>query len=176
MAVFTFRLQTLLDQKLDMEAKARVAVAEKERILEEEQRILLQLIEDENCIQRSILRTRNELLLVTVTNVGADVQRKNDYLAALRHDLKAAHDQTLIQQFAVEEAQMSLDKAQAYALECFREAEKLSRYRTKLEKRFFAEAAQKEELEQDELGTTMYLSNRAQRHKPAVRSAGGPGE
>lgn len=161
MAVFTFRLQTLLDQKLDTEAKARVAVAEKQRILEEQQHILLQLIEDENHIQRSISHTREELLLAAVTNVGRDVQRKNDYLTALRQDLKAAHEQTLIQRFATEEAQMDLDKALAYALECFREAEKLSRYRSKLERRFFAEAAKREELEQDELGTTMYLSRRA---------------
>lgn len=161
MAVFNFRLQTLLDQKLDMEAKARVAMAEMHRIMEEQQSILLQLVENEKCIQRSILRTRDELLLAVVTNVGADVQRKNDYLAALRQDAKAAHDQMLIQQFAVEEAQMNLEKAQAYTLECFREAEKLSRYRKKLEKRFLAEAAKKEELDQDELGTTMYLSRRA---------------
>jgi flagellar biosynthesis chaperone FliJ len=159
-AVFTFRLQTLLDQKLEMEAKARLAVAERQRILDEQQNILLQVIENEKRIQRSISRTRDELLLARVTNVGADVQRKNDYLAALRQDLKTAHDQTLVQQFAVEEEQMNLEKAQAYALECFREAEKLSRYRAKLEKRFFAEGSRKEELEQDEFGTTMYLSRR----------------
>ncbi len=161
MAVFSFRLQTVLDQKLDTQAKARAAVAERQRLLEEQQSILLQLVEDEKRIQRSIVRARDALLLATVTNSGADVQRKNDYLAALRKDLSAAHDQMLIEQFAVEEAQMNLDKAQAYALECFREAEKLKRYRAKLEKRFFAEAVKKEELEQDELGTTMYLSRRA---------------
>lgn len=161
MAVFSFRLQTVLDQKLDIEAKARAAIAEWQRLLEEQQSILLQLVENEKRIQRSIVRARDELLLAMVTNSGADVQRKNDYLGALRQDLSAAHDQTLIQQFAVEEAQMNLDKAQAYALECFREAEKLNRYRAKLEKCFFAEAAKKEELEQDDLGTTMYLSRRA---------------
>jgi hypothetical protein len=160
-AVFTFRLQTLLDQKVDMEAKARVAAAEKRRILEEQQSIHLQLAEREERIQQAIVRTREELLLNTGNNLGADVQRKNDYFAALRQDLSAAHEQTLIQQFAVEEAQMNLDNAQAYALECFREAEKLNRYRTKLEKRFFAEAAKKEASEQDELGTAMYLSRRS---------------
>lgn len=161
MAVFSFHLQSVLDQKLDMEAKARAAMAEGQRLLEEQQSILLQLVENEKRIQRSIVRTRDELLLATVTNSGADIQRKHDYLAALRQDLSAAHDQTLIQQFAVEEAQMNLDRAQAYALECFREAEKLNRYRAKLEKCFFGEAAKKKELEQDELGTTMYLSRRA---------------
>ncbi len=161
MAVFSFRLQTVLDQKLGMEAKARAALAEWLRLLAEQQSILLQSVEKEKRIQRSVVRTRDELLVATVTNSGVDVQRKNQYLAALRQDLSAAHDQTLIQQFAVEEAQVNLDKAQAYALECFREAEKLNMYRAKLEKRFFAEAAKKEELEQDELGTTMYLSRRA---------------
>lgn len=161
MAAFTFRLQTLLDQKLEIEARARAAVVEKQRILEEQQCLLLKLIENEERIWRSIVRIRDELLLVAETNTGADVQRKNDYLAALRQDLRAAHDQTLMQQFAAEEAQMNVETAQAYALECFREAEKLTRYRAKLEKRFLAEAARKEELEQDELGTAMYLSRRA---------------
>lgn len=161
MAAFTFRLQTLLDQKLEIEARARAAVVEKQRILEEQQCLLLKLIENEERIWRSIVRIRDELLLVAETNTGADVQRKNDYLEALRQDLRAAHDQTLMQQFAAEEAQMNVETAQAYALECFREAEKLTRYRAKLEKRFLTEAARKEELEQDELGTAMYLSRRA---------------
>ncbi len=161
MPAFVFRLQTLLDQKLDSEAKARAAVAEKQRALHEQQSVLLRLMEDEERIERSISRTRDELLVVAVTNAGADVQRKNDYLAVLRRDLSAAHSQTLVQKFAAEEAEMNLNEAQAYALECFREAEKLTRYREKLEKRFFADAAKKEELEQDELGTTMYLNRRA---------------
>lgn len=161
MAVFIFRLQPLLDQKLDIEAKARSAVAEKQLILDEQQHLLDELLQNEKRIERWILHTRDELLVASVPNAGADVQRKNDYLAALRQDLSTAHNQTLIQKFAVEEAEMSLNQAQAYALECLREAKKLSRYREKLEKRFFAEAAKKEELEQDELGNTMYLSRRA---------------
>ncbi len=158
MATFIFRLQTLLDQKLDMQAQARAAVSEKQRVLDDQQSVLLELVENERRTEHSISCTRNELLLASVTNSGADVQRKNEYLAALRQDFSAARHQTLVQKFAVEEAEMTLHQAQAYALECFREAEKLSRYREKLEKRFFAEAAKKEELEQDELGTTMYLS------------------
>ncbi|MBV8808611.1 MAG: hypothetical protein JO033_08050 [Acidobacteriaceae bacterium] len=162
MPAFVFRLQILLDHKLDIEAKARAAVIEKRRVLEEQQSILLRLVESEERIELAISRTRDELLLAAVTNVGADVQRKNDYLAALRQDLSAAHDQTLVQKFAVEEAEMNLNEAQAHALECLREAETLTRYREKLEKRFFAEAAKKEELEQDELGTTTYLNRRAE--------------
>jgi hypothetical protein len=160
-AVFTFRLQTLLDQKIGVEAKARAAAAQKRRILEEQQSIHLRLLEREKGIQQSIVHTRDELLLNTGNNLGADIQRRNEYFAALRQDVGAAHGQTLIQQFAVEEAQMDFDKAQAYALECFREAEKLNKYREKLEKRFHAEALRKEGREQDELGTAMYLSRRS---------------
>lgn len=161
MARFTFRLQAVLDQKRDMEAKAKLAAAEKQRVFEEQQTLLVQLLEREHGIQRTILRTREELLPPGATNAVTDIQRRNDYLEALGHDLKAAHERVLIQQFAVEEAQMDLDRARAYALECYREAEKLSKYREKLEERFLAEAEKKEALEQDELGTTMYLSRRA---------------
>jgi flagellar biosynthesis chaperone FliJ len=158
---FNFRLQTLLDQKLDMEAKAKLAVAEKQRVLHEQQRILLRLKENEKRVERSIFCAREDLLVVSVANAAVDVQRRNDYLLALEQDLGIARQQTLIQKFAVEEAEMNLNEAQAHALECFREAEKLSRYRDKLEKRFLAEAAKKEEREQDEIGTTMHASRRA---------------
>jgi flagellar biosynthesis chaperone FliJ len=161
MQAFTFRLQTLLEQKLDSEAKAKVAVAEKQQSLHEQKTLLIRLEENERRIERSILRAREELLPVSVANTAADVQRRNDYLLALRQDLSAAKQQTLIQRFAVEEAEMHVNEAQAYALECFRESEKLSRYREKLERRFLAEAAKKEELEQDEIGTTMHVSRRA---------------
>jgi len=161
MPAFTFRLQTLLDQKCEMETKAKAAVVEKQRIVDEQRATLLNLVEGEKRIESSILRTHDDLLMVAVTNIGADIQRKNDYLAALRKDLSAAHERTLVQKFAVEEAEIHLGDARTYALECFREAEKLSRYRDKLEKCFLAAAAKQEQLEQDELGTTMYLSGRA---------------
>ena len=160
MQAFTFRLQTLLEQKLDIETKAKVAVAEKQQILQEQQRLLLKLEENEKRIERSILRAREELLLVSVTNAAADVQRRNEYLLALQQDLSAAKQQTLIRKFAVEEAEMHLSEAQAYALKSFRDSEKLSKYREKLETRFLAEMAKKEELEQDEIGTTMHVSRR----------------
>ncbi len=163
MQAFTFRLQALLDQKLDLEAKARVAVAEKERALHEQRDIFLRLLENEKRIELFLFGARKELLLTHVTNMGADIQRRNDYVAALGEDLRAAHERTVVQKFAVEEAEIKLNEAQGYALECFREAKKLVRYREKLEKRFLAEAAKKEELEQNELGTTMYLSRRAAR-------------
>jgi hypothetical protein len=67
------------------------------------------------------------------------------------------------QQFAVEEAQMKLGQAETYARDCSCEAEKLKRYRARLEKRFFAEETKKDELEQDELGNTIFLNQRAGR-------------
>ena len=160
MPAFTFRLQTLLDQNLEIEAKAKLAVAEKQRVLHEQEAALRSLEENEKRIERSISRTREELLFESVTNAVADVQRRNDYLLALQQDLRTAREQTIVQKFAVEEAELNLREAQAYAIECFREAEKLSKYREKLEKRFLAEAAKKEELEQDEMGTTMHLTQR----------------
>lgn len=161
MPEFLFRLQTLLDQKLDMETKARAAVVEQQRIFDEQQAFLLQSIDNRNRIERSISRARDELLLTAVPNKGADVLCRNQHLVALKQDLSAAHEQMLIQKFAVEEAEANLMAAQTHALECWREAEKLSKYKERLETRFFADAAKKEELEQTELGTTMYRSRRA---------------
>jgi flagellar biosynthesis chaperone FliJ len=158
---FVFRLQALLDQKLDLEAKARAAVSEKERKLDEQRAFFRMQLENEKRIEHSIFTAKDDLLLLQAETPGTDIQRKYDYVAALRQDLTAAHEQTVIQKFAVQQAEIHLNEARAYALECSRETKKLMRYRERLEKRFLAESAKKEELEQDELGIAMYLSRRA---------------
>ncbi|MBV8865369.1 MAG: hypothetical protein JO210_08235 [Acidobacteriaceae bacterium] len=160
MTAFTFRLQTLLDQKLKLETAARAAVIEKERALQEEQKTLLRLLENEQRIQRQILQARKEPLVTWRTNLAANIQRRNNYLEALQQDLKSAQDEVLVQKFAVQEAETRLNNAHTHAIECSREVEKLNKYRIKLENRFLSEAARKEELEQDEIGTVMYLNRR----------------
>jgi flagellar biosynthesis chaperone FliJ len=163
MPPFTFRLQTLLDQKLEAERAAKAAVVERRGALQEEQNKLRGLEGKEALVQQRVSLARAELLMPAGIQSSADIQRKNDYLWALQQDLKVAHDDVLIQNFAVEEAESALAKSQAHAAMCSREAGKLSKYRAKLESRYLALAAKKEELEQDELGTVMFLSRRAGR-------------
>jgi flagellar biosynthesis chaperone FliJ len=161
MRAFTFRLQRLLDQKLDLESKAKLAVAEKQKTLDEQQAALSRLQEDQKRIERSIHHAREMMLTGPAANAGADIERRNEYLTALEQDFSAARRQTLIQQFAVEEAEAKLSEAQTYALECSRETKKLTRYRERLEERFLEEVQKQEEREQDEIGTTMHLSRKA---------------
>ena len=160
MAQFVFRLEMLLAQKVDADLKAKAAVVEKRRALEAEQNELARLKQDEEQLRVTIAQKRQERLSFG-ENAATELNRRNAYLEGLQQDLSAACDKVFLQGLAVEEAESALREAQAYAKRCAREAETLSKYREKLEQRFLAGEAKKEELEQDELGTVMYLSRRA---------------
>jgi phosphomevalonate kinase len=160
MPVFTFRLQVLLDQKLELQKQARAAVSEKERLLNEAKRALDELREKEREIQKQFREISSRLLVDGQVNQVLAVQRKNNYREGLAGDLKDAREAALAQKFVVEEAEEELTQAQTYAAQCSREVEKLEKYRDKQEVRFRAEAERKEQLEQDELGIVMYLSGR----------------
>jgi flagellar biosynthesis chaperone FliJ len=160
MPTFTFRLQILLEQKLELEKQARAVVSEKDRLLMQAQQALEKLREREEGIQKQLRDISSRLLLDDQVNQALAVQRRNNYREALARDLKDAHEAALAQRYIVEEAEEELTRALTYAAECTREVEKLEKYRDKQEARFLAEAERKEQLEQDELGTVMYLSRR----------------
>lgn len=160
MAQFVFRLEELLTQKVEAERKAKAAVVEKMRALEAEQAEWARLKQEEDQLRASIAQKRQERLILG-ENAVTELNRRNAYLEGLQQDLTAASDKVFLQGLAVEEAESALRTAQAYAKRCAQEAETLSKYREKLEQRFLAGELKKEELEQDELGTVMYLSRKA---------------
>jgi hypothetical protein len=160
MPIFTFRLQILLDQKLELEKQARAVASEKERLLDYARQTLEKLRQKEQGIQKQLREISSRLLLDHQVDQVLAVQRRNNYREGLAGDLKEAHEAALAQTFAVEEAEEEVTHAQTYAAQCSREVEKLEKYRDKQEARFRAEAERKEQLEQDELGTVMYLSGR----------------
>ncbi len=161
MPTFTFRLQSLLDQKIEAVKTAKLALAERQRELEEQQAALMRLIEAENTIQQQIKASRETLLTTSGADHAPEVHRRNNFLAGLQQDLSIAHGEMLVQKFAVEEAEATLEHARKHLIECSREAEKLDKYREKQQHGWLAEQAKKEAIEQDELGTVMYLNRRA---------------
>jgi flagellar biosynthesis chaperone FliJ len=159
MAGFTFRLEALLTEKVEADRKARTVVGEKQRCLEAEESELRRRIEKESEIKKNLSRKRFERLSAA-ENQMTELQRRNAHLNGLQQDIDSAHKEVAEQLLVVEDAERALRVAREYAKRCTREAETLAKYREKQEKRFLAALEKKEELELDELGTVMYLSQR----------------
>ncbi len=161
MPVFTFRLQPLLDQKLEAEREAKIAFTLQAQALEREQNTLVQCLEAEKRTQRQVSGALAELLHATQTNAGIEIQRRNDYLLGLQQDLRSAQDKVLFQKFVVEEAEVKLKQARHKLVECSREVQKLTKFCDKLKSRFLADLTRKEAWEQDEAATVLYLRGKA---------------
>lgn len=161
MPAFNFRLQPLLDQKLEAETEAKVALALQAQALEREQNTLCQLLKAEQQVQQRVAGALEELLSAAQTNAGVDIQRRNDHLLGLQQDLRSAQDAVLFQKFTVEEAELGLKQARHKVVECSREVQKLTKFCDKLKSRFLADLTRKEALEQDEAATVLYLRQKA---------------
>jgi flagellar FliJ protein len=164
MAVFKYRLQPLLDQKLRVQEDAEEALAQRkkelreaEAHLEELKRREQELIAKRENLRRGVLDT-GEAATLTVDAV----KKRVEYVKALGLDIDAARDDVFSQKMVIDECNEKVGAAQKHLLECQREVEILTKYRDKLEQRFRREQEQKEALELDEIGNVMYMTRRTQ--------------
>jgi flagellar biosynthesis chaperone FliJ len=162
MAAFHFRLQPLLDERLQAQKRAEEELAASQKELLVEKRTCNDLQQEQKRIEDLIVRRRRELVGNVPIGGGELEQRKED-LAALGLHLQSARDAVFSQQIVVDEAEAKLEEARRQTAERSREAETLAKYRGKLETEFLREVARKEELELDEIGNVLYLNrNHAQ--------------
>jgi flagellar export protein FliJ len=154
---FRFRLQPLLDQRLEAEERAKEELAERQRELLIQRHAANDLQQKQERIESLVLGLRRELTGLASIG-GAELERRKEYLGALAQDLQSARDAAFFQQLVVEEAETKVQQARALVAERSREAETLTRYREKLQKEWNLETLRKEELELDEIGNTLYLN------------------
>jgi flagellar biosynthesis chaperone FliJ len=160
MPVFQFRLQALLDRRMEEKQHAEEFLAARERELAAERKIMKELEDEVQRIEELYQRKRTERF-VSGVHIGVRLSNQSDFLVGLKLDVQAAHAGILSQQVFVDQAMDAVQEARAVLEVCRREVEVLEKYRDKAEKRFLQEAAYKEELEQDEIGNVMHLSRRA---------------
>jgi flagellar export protein FliJ len=158
MGAFQFRLQPLLDREIERRNKAQEALAARQAELRVEMETAAELRRRETRIEERRTTRRRELLAGAAT--GAEVQQRAEYLAALGHDLEAAHDAVFSQQMVVREAEDKVAHARGQLAECSRRVEVLQKYRGRLEERWRKEAERKQAVEQDEMGNVLYLTRR----------------
>jgi hypothetical protein len=157
MPAFRFRLQPLLEQKLQAQKSAEEALAGHQKKLSAEGRALDRLHQEEKRLAQSVSIMRRRLL--STPNMSGDgLEKQTDYLHGLVQDLHSAHDAIVSQELTVQEVQARVTAARDHVAACRREADVLTKYREKVEKRFRRDLSRKEELEEDEVGNMLFLS------------------
>lgn len=162
MPAFQFRLQPLLDRKIEIEEEARKALkARRDELAAEQARL------DECRTRQRELAARLEDLRRNIMTPGPDntisgdeIGRRAAYLKALGLDVEAAKDAVFAQKLVVDECEDRVQEAERHMTECRRQVEVLEKYRERLEQRFRREQERKEAVEQDEIGNVLYISRR----------------
>jgi len=158
MSSFRYRLQPLLDQKIDLKEQAQRALADKQK----QHRLACEKLEElrasEEAIAAKKQMLRRNLLLSENGEVlnGVEIARRREHLQSVSAELEAAKDAVFAQQLFIEQCQEEVDLARRHLADCSREVEILNKHREKLEMRFRREAARKEALEVDEIGNMLY--------------------
>ncbi|MBI1790240.1 MAG: flagellar FliJ family protein [Acidobacteria bacterium] len=162
MAAFKYRLQPLLEQKIRLQEAAEEEVKERKKEL----RAAEQRMEDlkrrvqELIAKREDLR-RNIMVVAEGETLSGDlIKKRTEYVKAMAHDIDAAKDDVFSQKMVIDACQEKVDEAEKVLKERQKDVEILTKYREKLETRFRREEARKEELELDEIGSTLYTNKR----------------
>lgn len=157
MADFVFRLQALLDQRIEARRQAEEELATRERALAAEKKTIEELEAAADAAEALYQRKRAERS-VSGRNRGVPFLSQDSALAGLKLDVQAARSAVLSQQIFVDEAFGHVQEAHAALAARKQEEDVLEKYREKAQARFLREESYREELEQDEIGNVMYLS------------------
>jgi flagellar export protein FliJ len=158
-AVFRFRLQILLEQKLQAKKEVEEELAKRQAELAAEQNTLADLQRRAESLTQKLHNARREGAHMSSVS-GQDLLNYSTYLESLGEDIESARDAVFAQELVLDEFKEKVEQARAHLADCSREAEILTKYKDKLERRFQRQVEQKEELEQDEIGNMLYLNRR----------------
>ncbi len=162
MPTFKYRLQPLLDQKIDLKKQAEEALGQRQKELRDEQQKLEEFHRQHRELTIKRERLRREVLASPEAEplTGSEVRRRTEYLKRLQLDVDAAKDAIFSQKLLIEECEERLSEARRQLAQCSREVEILKKHREKLEQRFHREVERKEAVEQDEIGNMLYMRRR----------------
>lgn len=157
MSEFVFRLQSLLDRRIEARRQAEEDLARRERELAAEKKTMQELeaaaVEAEALYQR-----RRTERAVSGRRRGLSLLTQDSALAGLKLDVQAARSAVMSQQILLDQAQELVQEAHAAVAVRKQEEDVLQKFREKAQARFLREESYREELEQDEIGSVMYQS------------------
>jgi len=155
MTVFRFRLQALLDKKIEERNLAAVKLTEAKRAHQTAQQKLRDMEKREQKLAEQIAGAREQLLIESQSS-STQLGRLAKYLMGLEQDQRSARHASDLQRQTVKGAEEQVRKAHAGLAECAREVEILEKYREKLRNSFLRAALRKEEIDRDETSALMH--------------------
>jgi flagellar biosynthesis chaperone FliJ len=163
MAQFTYRLQTLLEQKERARADAEKALAKAERDRDEEIRKLRQMEVKQQQLTEKRDQVRREVLAGPAgsgTLKARDAQERSDFVRFLGTEIERARAEVIGQGAVVEQHHTRVSDANVRSQTAKRELDLLTKHKARLEERYRRVLESKEELLLDEIGNAMYSTRR----------------
>ena len=163
MAHYRYRLQPLLDLKLERREELERALAERQRELAAEKDALVELERVQEKMKSKFAEALRARLSEGSQAQGYTLGLHTQYLRGLAADVENGKDAVAAQRTRVGEFQDRMADARRQLTEAAREVEVLNKHRERLEKAFFRAADRKEALELDEMGNIIF--NRRREHE-----------
>ena len=164
MAQFRYRLQTLLEQKLQAKEEAQHGLAAAQRDLRKGQDELEACRGEQQAAAERLQNARAEALSpVARATTGEWMRLKRAHIHRLEEQLERAVAETRAQELSVTEAEERLAAARQTLASRSRDVEVLEKHRARLERRFRGETERKEALDQEEMANVIFLQGRRTR-------------
>jgi hypothetical protein len=160
MPLFHYRLQALLNQKLDQKQEAERLQAQRRRELRASEQCLAGLLVRQGELEAG--RTACRAALFCGESSGEEMRRRRDDVALAARRVEDVKDEVMAQRIDIEEREEQLGNATSALASATREVEVLNKHRSRTERRWIAEAERKEAIEQDEIASAMHQTRRRQ--------------
>lgn len=162
MGAFVYKLQPVLEQRLEREEEARQLQAAAQRTLDEARRRHAELEAERDRITARLADERAHFLDVPAggqiqASVLIERREKIDSLDDQRRNAEAA---VMSQQMHVLDCEDEVEKAKQHLNECTREVKVLEKHREKQQLKFTRDQEAREEALQEEIGNSLYAQQR----------------
>jgi flagellar export protein FliJ len=163
MAPFQYRLQPLLDLKVERREELERALAKRLRELAAEEEALTELERSLEALRSKLVQAFRARLNAGSQTDGHTLRLHTQYLRGLTDDVETGKGAVAAQRVRVGEFQDRVAETRRQLAEASREVEVLNKHRERLEKGFLKAVERKEALEQDEMGGIIF--NQRKRHE-----------
>jgi flagellar biosynthesis chaperone FliJ len=161
MARFTYRLQQLLDVKLERKEELQQELARTLQELAAEQEVGEELQRERILVEERLTAARTAMLSSTEGVSARTIRQHADYVRGVSSDLAAAKDAEFAQELRIREFEESVVAARRLLADCVREVEVLKKHRERLERRFLKELEKQEAIQQDDITNSRFYPERA---------------
>jgi flagellar biosynthesis chaperone FliJ len=159
---FRYRLQTLLDEKVQAKEQAQHALAAAQRELRAEEEELEACVREQEGAVEKLRRARVESISPIAGGMTGEWMRlRRDHVGRLYDEWRDAAKATRAQEVSVNEAGDRLAAARDTLASRSRDVEVLEKHRARLKRRFNQEIERKEALGQEEMANVIFLRGSA---------------